>query len=174
MADADGAVERTRRWAYLFEVAKLASIGFAAWEGPCRFPDDYQKNVGMFERAEDHKIIVSSDYNKTVAWGSVVVPIAFCAAVALPMVSSRSDVAEADYEAQKKVLAAQIVIASIVSYIVLLFEGALSPMFGTDAMPLAFDVSCTTAIYLAAGAPLVSAVVDVALCRVLRSKPKGL
>lgn len=152
--------------AYTFELLRVVLLSLLAWEGPCKFPAEYSKRVALFERADEHELISSTDYDDHVRWSVFLVPALFCACVAFPLESSRSttDVFPVTWR-----LVLQTLIAAVTAAVVLHTVMPVCPSFGTDARPLAFDVDGTTALYLAALSPSVIALADVILCGVLKS-----
>lgn len=138
-------------------------IFLLARRGPCRFPDEYSKHVSLFELADEHQLITSTDYDRYVRWGTFLLPIAFCTSVAFPMMIST---VSSNVLANKARQALSLVTAAAVMLVCLSILLPLCPAFGTDSRPLSFDVDGTPAFYLASVSPTVIALIDIVLCKV--------
>ena len=149
----------------VLELARLGTVALVAWYGPCAFPSNYQKRVHLFERSDEHGLICSTSYDAHTEWATVLLPLSLCMCASLPLELTQphsTDRASQQTRLQKRTrLIAGLLFASFNLAVTFLTLGAMPPMFGTDAKPLAFDVDCSVAVYLAALVPVGCNLIDI-------------
>lgn len=141
------------------ELARLGTVALVAWYGPCAFPSNYQKRVHLFERADEHGLICSTSYDAHTEWATVLLPLSLCMCASLPLELTQPH--GTNRASKKNRLIAGLLFASFNLAVTMVTLGAMPPMFGTDAKPLAFDVDCTVAVYLAALVPVGCNLIDI-------------
>jgi len=132
-------------WTWVFEALRLISISLVLFTSPAVFPSEYDKTVYLFERPEEHALIVSREYRAVNQRATVLLPFALCVGVSLPLCNV--GFGTLPYQ----VLQTAIVLILFTGILFLVFP--IASLFGTDSSPMSLHVRPSAFVYLAAFVP---------------------
>ena len=138
----------------VLEALKIAPFILLCVLSPVAFPKDYSKSVSLFERPQEHALIVARHYEPVNDRATWLVPFAACLGAALPLCRFDGP-ADAEKPGTTLVRLLQTLSTFVTMTIIVFVVFPLAPAFGSDSRPMPLTVRPTAAVYLAAFLPVI-------------------